>query len=299
MNFSQRNIAMISILVSSGVWGLFWIPLRYLNENGIPDLWAITLITGCTLIIVLPIALWRREFVPEDWPAILLIGSTIGAAMTLYFAGLIWTDVVRVVFLFYLLPVWTALITRFVFGEKLGAVRSASILAALFGVWLLLGEGAGLPVPQGLGDWCALASGLLWAICLISIRKKSEVGTYANLSATFFFSCLFSLVLILIVGSEGVSSAEFSTEKLIQMTPIALLFAAIVLFPSMIGQVWGARYIESPLAALLTMSEIIFATLSAWYLIGTTLSTLSIVGGIIIISAVAVDLFYQYRLNKA
>ena len=61
----------------------------------------------------------------------------------------------------------------------------------------------------------------------------------------------------------------------------------------MFGQIWGARRIPAPTAALLTMSEILVATLSAWLLVGTDLEPLSWLGGAIIVGAVCIDLYIQ------
>ena len=58
----------------------------------------------------------------------------------------------------------------------------------------------------------------------------------------------------------------------------------------MLGQIWGARRIPAPTAAMLTMTEIIVATLSAYFLIGTELGTLAFVGGALIVLAVVIDL---------
>ena len=67
----------------------------------------------------------------------------------------------------------------------------------------------------------------------------------------------------------------------------------MILFPAMLGQVWGARRIPAPTAALLTMSEIVVATASAALLIGTDLKPLSWLGGGIIVMAVCIDLVTQ------
>jgi drug/metabolite transporter (DMT)-like permease len=57
----------------------------------------------------------------------------------------------------------------------------------------------------------------------------------------------------------------------------------------MIGQLWGARLVPATRAALLTMSELLVATVSAALLIGTTLTSVQFIGGLIIIAAVLVD----------
>jgi drug/metabolite transporter (DMT)-like permease len=71
---------------------------------------------------------------------------------------------------------------------------------------------------------------------------------------------------------------------------VIIAFGALALWPSMIGQLWGARLVPATRAALLTMTEIVVATGSAALLIGTSLTSVSIIGGLVIVAAVVIDL---------
>ena len=59
----------------------------------------------------------------------------------------------------------------------------------------------------------------------------------------------------------------------------------------MIGQLWGARLVPATRAALLTMTELVVATISAWALIGTSMTLLSVLGGLVIVTAVLIDIY--------
>ncbi|MFT5043484.1 MAG: drug/metabolite transporter (DMT)-like permease, partial [Porticoccaceae bacterium] len=83
--------------------------------------------------------------------------------------------------------------------------------------------------------------------------------------------------------------------SLIKTIPVAVAFGAALIFPSMLSQIWGARRIPAPTAALLTMTEILVATGSAGLLIGTDLPPISLLGGMIIITAVCIDLAVKRR----
>ena len=78
--------------------------------------------------------------------------------------------------------------------------------------------------------------------------------------------------------------------SLLPVAPVAILVGLFILWPSVFGQIWGARLISAPTAALVTMSEIVMATVSAWLLIGTTLSPIAWLGGGLIILAAVLDL---------
>jgi len=258
---SARAGAM-AVLLGSSVWGLFWIPLRYLDTLGVGGLWALTFAMATGFVPALVMTVRRKEFpdlvLSDTWYA----GLALGLAMTLYFVALLYTDVIRVIFLFYLLPVWTTISAWMIYREPVSLGRIGIMLIALFGLWLLLGGGSGLPVPQSLGDWCAIASGLCWGVSLSLLRGR-ERGSDA-----------FKVVLV------------------------AAAFGMLAVFPALLAQVWGARRLAAPTAALLTMSEIVVAIISAALLIGTDLPVASLAGGCIIILAVSLDIYTQHQSMK-
>jgi len=287
----------IAVTAGSAIWGLFWFPLRYLDEIGIPGIWAIALVMATATLAALLVVAWRKEWqdltIMQPW----FIGIALGLASVLYFIGVLFSDVVRVIFLFYLLPVWTTLAARFVYGEPIRRAQLPVIAAALIGVWLLLGGGNKLPLPQNAGDYCGLAAGMCWGFSLALLRGRPIAGPAAS-SVTALGSGL-ALALIAATAFSSLSNIESLSypepDALKSGLLAALLFGSAVLFPAMFGQIWGARRIPAPTAALLTMAEIIVATISAGFLIGTELGPVSIFGGLVIVSAVCIDLIVQHR----
>lgn len=291
---SQRQ-GEIAIVLGASIWGLFWIPLRYLDDNGVQGLWAVAFIMAAAIPVSLGTALYRRELRRQDLGTIALIGSLIGIAVTLYFAAIVYTDVLRAVFLFYLLPIWATILARVLHGEPIGPRRMLAIAVAFGGLWLFLGGEGGLPIPKNAGDWMAICSGICWALCIVTIKHKADVGSFANSAAPFVFGAGFAAVAAAFLASSN----PFPDPAAIRSTaPIALVFGTLMLWPSILGQVWGAKLVPAPRAALLSMSEIIFATISAYLLIGTSLTLWSAFGGITIIIAVLIDIGAHTYPNK-
>lgn len=287
-----------AVVAGSAVWGLFWIPLRYLEQAGIPGLWAVALFLAAALIPAILVTGWTGELrelaSTQGWP----IGIALGLATVLYFTAVLYTDVIRAIFLFYLLPLWTTLSARIVYGEQIRREQVWVIGAAVLGVWLLLGGGFAFPIPENVGDWCAIASGFCWGVSLSLLRGKQDTPAFAGTAATIFSGfVLASLCAVVLQIGLGGSAATGPADEILQApidfiktVPLAAAFGAAVLFPSMLGQIWGARRIPAPTAALLTMTEIIVATTSAGWLVGTDLTPISLLGGGIIIVAVCIDL---------
>jgi len=204
------------------------------------------------------------------------------------------------IFLFYLLPVWTTLTARLIYKEKITTNGIVVIVLALGGLWLLLGGGNSLPVPNNFGDWCGLMAGMFWGISLAVIRGAEDVSSRAAVFSACLLSTLLAVCVALILQHTGIPEFEVkpSTTHLPKALFAACLFAIVFLYPSMISQIWGAQRVPAPTAALLTMSEILVATVSAFLLIGTELNSVSIVGASIILCAVLIDISFKFRQSK-
>jgi drug/metabolite transporter (DMT)-like permease len=291
-----------AVALGSAVWGLFWMPLRYLEEAGIPGLWAVALVLAAALIPSLLATIKQNELSELTTVNGWYVGIALSTSTVLYFTAILYTDVIRAIFLFYLLPIWTTLSARLLYGEPIRRTQLAIIAAALVGVWLLLGGGFSFPVPNNIGDWCAIAAGFCWGFSLSLLRSREDAPPYASATATIFAGLILSSACAVILqywNSKGVAS-NITPEpvSLIKTIPLAVAFGAVLIFPSMLGQIWGARRIPAPTAALLTMTEILVATVSAGILIGTDLPPISMLGGIIIIVAVCIDLAVKRQISN-
>lgn len=299
---SAKTRGSLAIAIGAGLWGLFWIPLRHLDSIGVSGLWSVALVSLTAALAALLLVRVHREGAVLLRRDVLLIALPLGLSTVLYFAGVLFSDVIRVVFLFYLLPVWTTLAARILYGERIDAGRYGVIAAALVGLWLLLGGGARLPLPTNIGDACGLAAGLCWGVSLARLRGHATTPPVATTAATLCVAgilalaaavALPALVGTIDVGSSATDAILPATAALLDAMPLALVFGVVVLFPALLSQVWGARLIAAPTAALLTMSEILVATLSASWLIGTELEPLALLGGALIVAAVLLDLGLQ------
>ena len=311
LSLQQRGA--LSVSIGAAFWGLFWIPLRYLDNNGVHGLWAVGAVTITAALPPLLFMLYRRETADLRSGDAWLIGGALGCSAALYFLGIMMSDVIRVILLFYLLPVWTTIAARIIYRERIRPVQLLVIVVALLGMWLLLGAGARLPLPTNPGDWCGLGAGMLWAVSLALLRGKNNASVLPSVFMTMSVTAALSLsvaICITFLGANlpamsstvGVAMAGDGTPSLsalYQGLPVISLFGAAVLFPAMFSQIYGAQLIPAPTAALLTMTEILVASLSAWLLIGTELTRISLLGGVVIIVAVIGDLGVQYRRNAA
>ena len=103
-NPPSQGFASSVVFFSAALWGLYWIPLRYLEGLGIGGGWAVALLNLPAGVALLPLVLlaWRRH--RAHMGQALAIGIFTGLGLALYASGLIYSSVVRATLLFYLTP---------------------------------------------------------------------------------------------------------------------------------------------------------------------------------------------------
>ncbi len=295
MGISSPNLKLrgsLSIFFSASVWGLFWIPLRYFDESGVYSLWAVAYINLAASLIALPAAWMFGSFKRKDIKWLIVMGLGMGAANIFYFAGIILSDVVRVIFLFYLLPIWATLFSKLLYSIPIGKVRMGAIGFAIVGIWLLLGAG-GWPLPQNIGDVFGILAGMFWALGLTMMRGQSELDAWTVSASALSFAFVMALILgtIMYAVVPNLQPAPPSLETSLAIIVPVFAFGMIVLWTTMFGQLWGAKYVAATTAALLTMSEILAATISTALLGASNLPWISWVGAGLILIAIIIDLF--------
>jgi drug/metabolite transporter (DMT)-like permease len=296
---TQYQKAALAVAIGSALWGLFWIPLRYLEQAGLPSLLAVAMVMFIALIGSVFFCIRNRTLSELANPTAWIVGSGMGLAGVLYFYGVMTSDVIRVIFLFYLLPVWTTIASRLIYGEPIGRSRLIVIGMALAGLWLLLGGGNRLPLPQNAGDWAGLAAGICWGISLALLKGRVWASPSINCMCCFASGTLIALAASIFIVAEPYAQIPSLLSNL-SVLLIVVFFGAFILLPSMIIQIWGAGILPAPTSALLTMTEIISAIISAYLIIGTELEGASALGALIILIAVLSDITLQrYKTNQA
>jgi len=291
----------MGVAFGASIWGLFWIPLRYLDSLNIHGFWAIALVMTGVFLLALCVLVKLNRLAALLHRNVWFVGMALGLSIVLYFIGVIFSDVIRVLFLFYLMPVWTTIASRVLYKEPITPVNFLVIAMALAGLWLLLGGGTNIPLPKNAGDWCGLLAGICWGVSLALLRGIDDMDATATTCTTGLSSAMVAILMAFLLST-------LAPQALVQLPNpaswayaivVALGFSLVLLYPSLLFQIWGAQRIAAPTAALLTMPEILVATISAYLLIGTELNRVSMVGALVILIAVLIDVGVKYKKTQS
>jgi drug/metabolite transporter (DMT)-like permease len=270
-----------ALLFNAFVWGVSWWPLRWLQQHGLHPLWATAIIY---LLAVAAISAWR----PASWgqlartPTLWVLVLASGTTNASFNWGVTVGDVVRVVLLFYLMPLWAVLLARLVLHERITPAALGRVALALAGAALVLQpEGGGWPLPRSLGDALGLVGGFAFALNNVMLRREAHRPDAARALAMFSGGAALAAAIAFVLGPGGlVPPPPAAGPWLAGAFVLGLLFLA-----SNLALQYGASRLSANVTAVVMVSEVLFASVSAVAL-GAGEGTVPLVaGGVLIVGA--------------
>jgi drug/metabolite transporter (DMT)-like permease len=289
----------LALLFNAAVWGLSWWPLRLLRDMGVHPLWAnVGLFSiGCAVLLLWrPQALGQVRRTPVLW-AMALASGGVNAAFNW---GVSIGEVVRVVLLFYLMPVWTALLAWLWLGERPGLGGLLRVGLALGGAALVLQpEGGAWPLPRGLADVLGLLGGLGFACNSVLVRRYAPITRDEGRALAMLMGCVgVSLVLALALGPLA---GGHWVPALPPARPlwIALLgLTALAFLAGNLAYQHGASKLPANVTAVVMLTEVVFAALSAVWIGAEPLSGRTLLGGGLIVMAALLATLAPARVGR-
>ena len=182
MNHNTHQILPVfSLLVAATLWGLFWYPLRYMELQGLSGAWASLIMYSGAMLLALP---WLRRSWPDlrAWPVQMsIVALATGWTNVSFIIAVIDGEVVRVILLFYLSPLWTVILGCWLLGERLDAGAIVMLVFAIIGAMIVLWDpSVGVPWPGSAADWLAISSGMTFALANVKLRSLVQASLYSK-----------------------------------------------------------------------------------------------------------------------
>ena len=248
----------LAVAFAAVAWGLWWIPVRWLAEGGLHGDWASLAIFGVTAAAMTPFIITRRKRLISGGFDLLLSGVSFGVMMVLWNHAILIGEVVRVVLLFYLSPVWATLLAAVLLREPIGAWRIFAMALGLSGAAVILGFEGGWPMPRSAADWLGLLSGGLFALSATLARRSRNVSGFDKTCVSYVAAALFALLLVW--GDTGPAPRG---AELIEAMPLVLATAGFFILPATLLVFWGATRLDPGRVAILLLLELIAAAIAS------------------------------------
>ena len=274
-----KMMPVAGLLTGATVWGLIWYPYRVLEQAGVSGELAVTLTYGCALVLLL-ILFWSQLIQARASWLLVAIGLSAGWANVGFTLGVVYGDVMRVVLLFYLAPVWTVLFARLLLGEKLNVYGYGLVLLAFAGAVVMLWQPQmGWPLPRSVAEWIALTAGVAFALSNVLARKASATAIPLKVLAVFAGGVVVGAICMLFT-MPSVSAWLRPPE---QVTLLFLL--SVVILSVNVAVQYGLTHVSANRAIVIYLFELVITAFSAWLLAGELLTIKEWCGGAMIIAA--------------
>jgi len=281
----------LALVFNAFVWGTAWWPFRHLQGHGLHPLWATAIVfTLASLVIVAarPQSIRQVLTTPALWTLVTAAGVTNASFNWAVTIG----DVVRVVLLFYLMPLWTVVLARVMLHERLtpaGWLRIAlGVAGAIVVLWPSGGSDGSLhggvsmwPPAISLADWLGLIGGFSFAFNNVMLRREARRPEEGRALAMFLGGAIVAAALAALLTSTGRAPGPpaLAASWVWPLAGLTLLFLT-----GNLALQYGAARLPANRTSVVMLTEVLFASASAIALGAGTLTGRVAIGGLLIVA---------------
>ena len=290
---NKNATAIFGLLFGAFCWGIIWYPYRLMAEAGVSGV-ASSFYTYCIAALLAGIYFskylarhWRKLFKqPQN---VVWIGLIAGWTNLNYVLAVIDGEVMRVMLLFYLSPLWTLLLARFWLKEPITKIGYISITIALIGAYIMLAGPfsaveSRLPIPRNSAEWLALSAGIGFSLTNVITRKSSHLNllqkSFAVWMGVIVVAALCAPFLVHYSDQNFVAPSFFSLNHWLIMVVIALLLIAATMLVQ-----YGVTQLTAVRASVLFLFELVVAAIASYYLADEAMTLNEWLGGLLIIAS--------------
>jgi drug/metabolite transporter (DMT)-like permease len=219
----------------------------------------------------------------SGWGAV-VAGLTMAVSMTLYVNSITRTSVANSLILLSTNPFMAAILAWAFLGERVPARTWAVMAVALLGMTAMVGDSIG--GGTWLGDVLAIGCAATFAVTMVVLRRFKHV----DMTPQVMMAGLWAVVLVLPLSAP--LSAGPRDVALCVFMGIFSLGLGLVLF------VKGLRTISAAEGGLIGMLESILAPIWVWIALGEEPRPLALLGGVVVLAAVAAQALMGARGAK-
>lgn len=229
---------------------------------------------------------WRGVF--KQPLSIVWLSFVAGWTNLAYVLAVIDGEVMRVMLLFYLSPLWTLILAHFWLKERTNTRGLMIIALSLIGALIMLHDFSGQtlgalsawPLPRNTAEWIALSSGMGFSLTNVITRKSTHLTVRTKSFAVWAGVWIMALMLMPFIKEVLPAPSFFSVSQWLVMLIIALLVMAATLFVQ-----YGVTQITATRASVLFLFELVVAAIASYFLAHEVMTWNEWLGGSLIVIA--------------
>ncbi|WP_174875728.1 DMT family transporter [Vogesella oryzae] len=284
MDFVKQKLLAVSCAITTAlVWGLMWYPFRHLHGTGFST--AATSLSVYIVATIIGVTIYRDVFRREARfePILLLLAFLYGWCNFAYTWAVAEGEVMRVLLLFYLSPLWSALFSRLLLHERLSRIGWLVVVMSLTGLVVILyrpGLFSG-QIFSSRADWLALSGGISFALGNVLSKKAHGLPVALKSAMVWLGVAGCGLVSLLWRGQLVGEMAQLAQPDV----ALIVLALGVTLLATSIISLHGLSILPATQVMTLMLLELVFAAISAYFLAGEAMKPQEWLGGLLIASA--------------
>jgi drug/metabolite transporter (DMT)-like permease len=212
---------------------------------------------------------------------VLLLVISSGWSNLGYVLAMLHGEVMRVLLLFYLAPVWTILCSYWLLGERLNLHGYLVVTLSLSGAMIMLWKPSlGIPMPQNSSEWLGLSAGMSFALSNVISRRTSHLSVEAKCFSVWAGATLLTLPFLLWQG--GLADQIMAIGNL---SWLLLGVMGIALWATSFAVQYGVTHLAANQSAVLFLFELVVAAISSYFFAAEQMDSREWIGAIFIVFA--------------
>jgi drug/metabolite transporter (DMT)-like permease len=276
----------LGLLYGAAFWGLVWYPSRLLEQAGIAGAWLTLVCYVVAFSALIPFVRWPWQAMRRwtgDLTMLLLAAGWTNVAFVL---AVLDGEVLRVLLLFYLSPIWTVLLGRWLLHEPLTGRTAMMIGLGIGGAAVMLWDPRLGRVPLNEADFLAISAGITFAVNNVQTRRITGIGVRAKTHVAWLGVVLVSTVFVVASAPQWPEAPVWAWQGAVALGVGGFMLATLAVM-------YGVTHMPVQRSAVIMLFELIVGALSAWWLAGEGITSNEWLGGAMILGAALIAILQQ------
>ena len=216
----------------------------------------------------------------------LLALAGVGVVLAVHFASWItslsYTSVASSVIFVHVDPIFVALVSHFLLGEKLSRRVALGIGVAFVGASVIAFGDLGVGEESLIGDALSIIGAVALGVYLMAGRRLRQ-----RLDLTTYVTPVYAVsAAVLALGSVAVGVPLVGYDA-----RVMLLFAVIAIVPMIFGHTlynWALKWVTAPVVSISLLGEPVGASILAFLVLGETPGSLTMIGGAVTLAGILI-----------
>jgi drug/metabolite transporter (DMT)-like permease len=269
----------LALLLGATLWGVSWYPLRLLEGQGFYGVWLTLAVYAGVLSVGLAMLARHRVGLGRHTATLLGMALSGGCTNTAFVLAVLDGNIMRVLLLFYLSPLWAVVLGWFVLGERVSRLALLTLAVAMTGAVIMLWRPTlGMPWPASHADWLAIGAGLAFAVSNVIVRATPQVSIAEKVASTSFGVVALAAALILLFGIP-------MPNVTLPVTLAALLLGVAGIACMTVLVQYGVTHMAIRRSAVILLFELVAGAVSQQLLSNEVMTLTEWLGGSLIVLA--------------